>query len=280
MQYVDDMVRVKQLAESWQKKKSLKLLKSRLSSAKNPQRTLSRVPHLIRNYNTVEQNIFAVSKLNKTFSHIYNSPKENQKQTSLSFSVDEAFYQFPSKSNTKKENQMVIDKIQYQFQIFKQKNQSKISKKTSFQPKASQTFSRNSISIQNQAQQSQSSTINNNLLVNQRTVLKNGVKYPYQLLIMNDSRQKILNSMINSNDTTLLTISNAGDLDELKKKDSQVYQNEVKTVQNEKRKQELLSRNYMTNAMYSLMALNRRSQSNVKTKYQTLLPRDSRFYMI
>lgn len=43
---------------------------------------------------------------------------------------------------------------------------------------------------------------------------------------MNDSRQKILNSMINSNDTTLLTISNAGDLDELKKKDSKVYQDE------------------------------------------------------
>ncbi|CAD8057493.1 unnamed protein product [Paramecium sonneborni] len=280
MQYIDDMSRVRQLAESWQKKKSLKILKSRLSSAQYPQRTLSRVPHLIRNYNTIEQNIFAVSKLNKTVSEIYNSPKEGQKQINQSFSVDETFYEFPSQSNTRKENQMVVDKIQQKFSIFKSKKQSAITNKYSVQPKVSQTFQRQSKSVQNQTQQTLSETINNNFLVNQRTVLKNGVRYPYQLLIMNNSRQKILNSMINSNDTTLMTISNASDLEELKKKDSKIYQEEVKTVQNEKRKQELLSRNHMTNAMYSLMALNRRSQSNVKSKYQTLLPKDSRFYMI
>ncbi|CAD8145767.1 unnamed protein product [Paramecium octaurelia] len=121
-------------------------------------------------------------------------------------------------------------------------------------------------------------TPNQQLLIDKEQVIQNGVKYPYQIYLINDQRKKFISDLLKS--TNLTDIQDGFNLTQIKQDLGQRLRTQVRSNQIEKTKKELTSKKCMNNALYSLLALNKQSQETVKMKYRQNLPKDSRFYII
>ncbi|CAD8145025.1 unnamed protein product [Paramecium pentaurelia] len=119
---------------------------------------------------------------------------------------------------------------------------------------------------------------NNQFLIHKEQIFQDGVKYPYQLYMMNEKRKNLISKLLTNTDINDLSKDNQNNSKNKELADRLVAQ--IKLSQQLKSKKALTSKSYMNNALYSLLALNKNSQEAVKLKYRQNLPKDSRFYLI